>query len=119
FTAGVATVIATLDTAGVQTITAIDASIGSVVAGTSNPVTVTPSAATQLVITSQPPATVAAGTGFGFSVAVEDAFANLEMGFSGNATVAILNNPAAATLGGTLVASISGGLATFSGLTLN
>ena len=47
---------------------------------------------------------VTAGSGFGFSVAVEDSLDNVETGFVGNVTVAIATNPAAGSLGGTLVA---------------
>ena len=67
----------------------------------------------------QPPTTVTAGTGFGFSVAVEDVDGNVETGFTGNVTLAIANNPAAGSLGGALIASVSNGVAVFSGLTLN
>ena len=49
----------------------------------------------------------------------EDAQGNIATGFSGNVTVALVSNPGSDTLGGTLSASATGGVATFSNLTLN
>jgi hypothetical protein len=71
----------------------------------------------QLVITSQPPASVVVGSAFGLTVQVKDGLGNLVT--SGNATVALGNNPGNATLGGNLTAPIVNGVATFSGLTLS
>lgn len=80
---------------------------------------VTPSAATQLVVTSQPPTDVVAGTGFGLVVTAEDQFQNQATSFSGSVAVAILNNPGGSTLSGTLSVTAQNGVATFSGLSLN
>ena len=74
---------------------------------------------TQLVIIGQPPSTVAAGTGFGFTVSAEDANNFVVSSFTGSVTVAISNNPGSSTLGGTITANAVAGVATFSNLTLN
>ena len=50
---------------------------------------------------------------------VDDSSGNLDSSFNGTVTVALQNNPGGATLGGTLSVTASGGMATFSGLTLN
>jgi hypothetical protein len=71
----------------------------------------------QLVVTQQPPS-VTAGSGFGLTVQAEDSSGNLVSSFNGTVTVALAWNPGGATLGGTLTAQASGGVATFSGLTL-
>ena len=75
--------------------------------------------ATHLVVSTQPPATVAAGAGFGLTVAVEDAVGNLVSDDSGSVTVALANNPGGSTLSGTLTATVANGVATFTGLSLN
>jgi hypothetical protein len=71
-----------------------------------------------LVVTVQPPATVTAGSGFGLTVQAEDSSGNLITSFNGTVTVGLASNPGGATLGGTLTVTASGGVATFSGLTL-
>jgi uncharacterized delta-60 repeat protein len=82
-------------------------------------ITVTPAAATQLVVSQQPPSTITAGAGFGLQAAIEDAYGNVETGDSSDVvTAALANNPTGATLGGTLSETVSQGVATFSGLTL-
>jgi hypothetical protein len=72
-----------------------------------------------LVMTQQPPASVTAGNDFGLTVQAEDGAGNLITSFNGAVTVALASNPGGATLGGTLTVQASGGVATFSGLTLN
>ena len=74
---------------------------------------------THLVVTQQPPASVSAGTAFGLTVVAEDSSGNLDSSFNGTLTVTLASNLGGATLGGTLTATASGGIATFSGLTLN
>ena len=76
-------------------------------------------AATQLVVTSPPPATVTAGSAFGLVIAAEDQYGNVDTAFDGSVTVALADNPGGSTLGGTTVVSFSNGLATFAGLTLD
>jgi hypothetical protein len=70
-----------------------------------------------LVVTAQP-STVTAGNGFDLTVQAQDSSGNLVTSFSGTVTVALASNPGGATLGGTLTVTASGGVATFSGLTL-
>ncbi len=81
-------------------------------------ITVTPLAASQVGITQQPPGSVTAGSGFGLQAAIEDMYGNVVTAASGTLTVSLANNPGGATLGGTLTATTSQGVATFSGLTL-
>ena len=73
----------------------------------------------QFVVTQQPPASVTAGTPFGLTVQAEDSSGNPITSFNGTVTVALASNPGGAMLGGTLTVTASGGVATFSGLTLN
>jgi hypothetical protein len=51
-------------------------------------------------------------------VEAEDSSGTLVSSFSGTVTVGLASNPGGTTLGGTLVVAASGGVATFSGLTL-
>ena len=74
---------------------------------------------TQLVVTTQPPASVVAGSGFGLVVTAEDQYGDVIPTYTGSVTVALSNNPGGATLGGTLTATAQDGVATFSGLTLD
>ena len=69
---------------------------------TTSAITVTPAAATQLVITQQPPATVKVSTPFSMQASIEDAYGNVVTTASGTVSVAFANNPTGATLGGTL-----------------
>jgi hypothetical protein len=87
--------------------------------GVTNAITVTPAAATQLVITTQPPATVKLNTGFGLQASIEDPYGNVVTTATNTVNVAFANNPTGATLGGTLSVTASQGVATFSGLTIN
>jgi hypothetical protein len=75
--------------------------------------------ATHLVVTTQPPGTVTAGSGFGFTVAAEDSQGNVASGYLGNVTVALASNPGSSTLGGNVTVSVASGLAVFTGLNLN
>ena len=78
----------------------------------------TPAAATQVVVTQEPPASVTAGSGFGLQASIEDAYGNVVTSASNTVSVALAGDPTEATLGGTLSATASAGMATFSGLTL-
>ena len=80
---------------------------------------VTPAAATQLVVTMQPPSTIVTGDAFGLVVSALDPFDNVDSAFDGSVSVALLDNPGGATLGGTLSVAAQSGLTTFSGLTLS
>ena len=85
---------------------------------TSSSFTVTPAAATHLVVAAEPPSSVAAGGHFGLTVDAEDAFGNLVGGYSGSVTLSLAGGPGAA-LGGTLSAAASDGVASFSGLSID
>ena len=54
---------------------------------TTAPFTVIGSAATKLIVTTQPPSTVTAGAGFGLVVTAEDANGDLDPTYTGNVTV--------------------------------
>ncbi len=85
---------------------------------TTSAVAVTPAAATHLEVTSQP-VSVGVGIGFGLVVTAEDSFGNRAASYDGTVAVALANNPVGATLGGTLTATATDGVATFAGLTLD
>ena len=86
---------------------------------TTGAITVTPAAATQLVITQQPPASVVVNSKFGLQATVEDAYGNVVTSASNTVKVAIATGPSGTKLGGTLSVKASQGVANFSGLTLN
>src|SRR5262249_60909792 len=71
-----------------------------------------------LVVTQQPTASVTAGNSFGLTVQAQDSSGNLITSFNGTVTLALASNPGGGTLGGTLTVTASGGVATFSDLTL-
>src|SRR5262249_51080615 len=71
-----------------------------------------------LVVTQQPPSSVTAGSPFGLTVTAEDGSGNPITSFNGTVTVGLASNPGGTTLGGTLTATASNGVATFSGLSL-
>ncbi len=68
------------------------------------------------MIDAEPPSSIAAGAGFGLAVSVEDAFGNAEPDYSGNVTLALTGGSG---LNGTLSVPASGGVASFSGLSLD
>ena len=78
-----------------------------------------PITASRLVLTSQPPGSVPADSGFGLTVTAEDGAGNVATSFNGAVSVALGSNPGGAILKGTLTATAVNGVATFSGLTLN
>src|SRR5947209_1556956 len=57
--------------------------------------------ANNLVVTTQPPASVTAGSGFGLTVQDQDSAGNLITSFNGTVTVGLASNPGGGTLGGT------------------
>jgi hypothetical protein len=97
----------------------IVASGGVLKAATSHAFSVTPAAAAKLVMAKQPPSSVAAGTGFGVTLWIEDQFGNLVTNYSGSVTIALDLNPGGSTLGGLLTVNVVQGVATFTGLTLD
>jgi hypothetical protein len=97
----------------------LQASSAGLTAATSAAIDVTPiGVASQLVVTGQPPASVAEGAGFGLVVQAQDGSGNVDATYSGSVTVALVNDYTGATLGGTLTAVADKGVATFAGLTL-
>jgi hypothetical protein len=97
----------------------IQASGGGLATATSSAITVTPAAASKLIVLSQPPASVTAGSPFGFAVEVVDKYGNVVTGYTGSVTLALVAGPAGATLGGTLTINVVNGVATFSDLSLS
>jgi len=73
----------------------------------------------KLVVTTQPPSSSAAGSGFSLKATVEDKFGNILTSYSGTATISFGNNAGGGTLSGTTTVSIVNGVATFSGLSIN
>ena len=83
------------------------------------PTATSPNSASKLVVTTSPPATVAAGVGFGLTVTAETSTNAVASNFSGTVTLSLVSNPGGSTLGGQVTAVAVNGVATFSGLTLN
>jgi len=106
----------TLNTVGSQTLQVSSAGLSSV---TTNPINVTAAAASQLVLITDPPATLTAGTPFGFEVEAEDPYGNLATSFDGGLTAALSPNAGNATLGGAVTATASDGVAFFAGLAVD
>ena len=86
---------------------------------TTGTITVTPSAATKLEVTEQPPSKVDLGGLFSVTVTAENASGSPVNNFFGTVTVALANNPGGATLGGTLTVTAADGVASFPILRLN
>ncbi|MFO0955996.1 MAG: MBG domain-containing protein [Isosphaeraceae bacterium] len=74
---------------------------------------------TQLAITVQPPASNSTTRGFGLVVSALNAAGQVATDYTGPITLTLLNNPANATLDGTLTEYAVNGSALFQGLTLN
>jgi hypothetical protein len=97
----------------------LEASSNGLTSAITNSFAVAPGAAKNLVVITQPPASVAAGRGFRVIVAAEDKFGNVATSFGGTITMALGRNPGGSTLHGTLTVTASKGRATFGGLWLN
>jgi hypothetical protein len=111
--AGVATFSGlSIDRTGTYTLTASD---GALTAALSSSITITHGAAAKLAFTSQPPASIATGAGFGAVVTVQDAAGNTVTGNSSQVSVA-LTTANGATLNGAKSVAAANGVATFSGL---
>ncbi|HEY6157905.1 MAG TPA: Ig-like domain-containing protein, partial [Gemmatimonadales bacterium] len=93
---------------------------GTTLTVTSNPFTISPADAKRLVFTGQP-STTPAGAAItpAIQVTARDSFGNTATGFAANVTLAIGNNPGGGTLSGTATQAAVGGVASFSGLTIN
>ena len=116
-TNGVATISGVvLDIAGTYL---LQASSGTLASVDSPQISVAADSADQtLYFVQQPQASVQAGAGISLEVGAEDQFGNVSP-LSGQVAIAIANNPGDTTLGGTLSATASKGVAKFSGLTLD
>jgi hypothetical protein len=108
-----------LKTAGTQSLSVSDVSNSSLLGSVS--VKVTPAVATHLAFLQQP-TSVGAGLLISPTVQVEvlDGFNNVETtDYQHSVTIAIGANPTAGVLGGALTATVSGGIASFSTLSIN
>ena len=115
-TAGVATFSGlTIDLAGSGY--TINVASGSLTGTAAGPITVTPAAASQLVVTQEPSAMAAAGVPFAVQPIIEeeDPFGNLETG-DDSTVVAVTLNSGVGPLLGTKAIAVQGGVATFSDL---
>src|SRR5207253_626441 len=87
---------------------------------TSSAFNITAGTSTQLVFSVQPTNTVAgAAITPAIQVTAQDGSGNTATGFTGNITLAIGTNPGSGTLAGTLSHAAVGGVATFSGLSID
>ncbi len=92
---------------------------GSLTAATTSLFSVTPGAATQLVISTQPPNSVNASTPFGLVVTALDTFGNVASSYNGKVTLSLASNPTGATLSGKVTLSAVKGVIAFTDLLLN
>jgi hypothetical protein len=100
------------------TLTATDATNALTVA-VSSPIAITAGAATKVIFTTQPPATVVAAAVLApFKVSVEDTYGNVETSGTGSADTITLTPSTGCTLGGTLTGVAVAGVATFSAVTV-
>jgi hypothetical protein len=91
----------TLDTAGGgYTIKVTSSAAGAPPSITTSPFIVVAAAPTQLILNSQPPASVNAGAIFPLTAKLEDQFGNLATNFSGAVIAALASNPGGSTLSG-------------------
>jgi streptogramin lyase len=97
----------------------VSATSDGLASASSNTFNVTAAAPSQLAIIAQPPGSITQGNGISFQVGAFDQFGNLATSFSGTVTIALASGPGGSTLGGSLTATASQGVATFSGLSLN
>ncbi len=85
----------------------------------SNSITVNPGAPTQFAWVTQPQNPVIHNFGFVVSLQVEDQFGNVETADNNNASIVLSSDPAGGTLEGITTVPLSGGVALFSGLSIN
>lgn len=98
----------------------LNATSGSLASANSSAFDITPAAASKLEFIVQPTSAVAgAAISAAVQVSILDAQDNLVTSATDNIVLAIANNPGSATLGGTLTVAATGGVATFSNITLN
>jgi hypothetical protein len=108
----------TLKTAGNRTVTATDTVTGSIT--DSATVSVNPATADHLVFLQQPTDTAAGHILSAVSIAVVDAFGNVETSDNSHTiTLSLGTNPSGGTLSGTLSVTVVNGVATFSDLSID
>jgi hypothetical protein len=98
----------------------LDVSSTGLASDTSDAISITGGAATQILFTVQP-SNAAAGATITPPIRVTalDAFGNIATSFTSNVTLAIATNPAGGTLAGITTVAATSGVATFSGLSIN
>ena len=84
-----------------------------------HPGTISGQPQTKLIISSQLPSSIAAGTPFKLTVIAEDASGNVVSSFNGSLRVALQSTSSGGQLGGDVTVEAVNGVATFSNLTLN
>ena len=106
-----------LDTSGSYTLTVSDSGLTSATTGT---ISVSPAAASQLVL-EETPTSGTAGQALSPSItaAVEDPFGNVVTSNTSNVTIAVASGPGGLTSGSTTLAEAANGVATFSSLILD
>lgn len=80
---------------------------------TSSTIAITPAAASQLVVTTEPPGSVLAGAEFGVAVNAEDPYGNTVTGFNGNVTLDATGPAGTAVMTGPLTMQATGGVASY------
>ena len=106
----------TIDQAGDDLLEVSAAGVGAL---PTTAIQVVPAAPSRLVMIDAPPGQITAGQVFGVTAAVEDAFGNVESGFSGTVTVALASNAAGGSLSGPVSVTAVNGVAEISGLTID
>ena len=86
---------------------------------TTTSIEVTPAAATQLLVSSQPPVAVEPGQQFGIVVTATDAYGNTDTTFSGVVQLSLAPTTSGAVLGGTLSVTAQSGVVHVSDLTVD
>ncbi|MHB8379788.1 MAG: hypothetical protein ACYDB2_07715 [Acidimicrobiales bacterium] len=120
--AGVATFNALTITTGTNcTLVASDTTTGGVTTATSASIAVTPAAAQKIAYTSGPPTAGVIGVSLApFKVSIEDTYGNVITSGSGSVdTIAVATSSPGCTLAGTVTATASGGVATFSSVSFS
>ncbi len=84
----------------------------------SDPIVISPAAASQIVIQTQPSATATAGVAFATQpvIAEEDQYGNVETGDNSTPVTVSLASGTGRLLGTTMTVTVAGGVATFAGL---
>jgi hypothetical protein len=99
---------------------AIQASSALVHSATSAGIVVVSASATpQLLVATEPPTSVVAGSPFGLTMMVQAPDGQVDTAFQGTVTLGVASGPLGAGVGGPLTVAVSQGIANFSALSLN